>query len=154
MNFSLMKSGQESVVIDIVKEVFDEILAPGYTQEGINEFYNFANVENLSERSKTNHFTILAQDKENILGIIEIRDLSHVSLFFVRTKFQNKGIGKALFHEAVKQITNKNQNIEELTVNSSINAVPAYKGIGFIAQSGKKCFNGIYFVPMKLKINS
>ena len=153
MKFSVMQQGQENTVIEIVKEVFDEIIAPGYTQEGIDEFYNFANVENLAKRSKLDHFTILAQDNAETFGVIEIRETNHVSMFFVRKNYQNKGVGKSLFNEAMTQIKKRNSNIEELTVNSSLNAVPAYERLGFIIQNGEQCFNGISFVPMKLSLN-
>lgn len=152
MKFSVMQRGQENIVIEVVRDVFNEFVAPGYTQEGIDEFYNYANIVKLTERSKRDHFTILAQDNDDILGIIEIRNPNHVSMFFVQKNFQNKGVGKALFKEAMKQIAKRNQNIEELTVNSSLNAVPAYERLGFVVQGGEQCLNGIKFVPMKLSL--
>ena len=147
-----MQQGQESAVIEVVKEVFDGIVAPGYTREGIDEFYNYANEENLAERAKDTHFTILAQDNAEICGLIEIREPDHISMFFVRKNYQNKGVGKALFNEAMAQIKKRNPNVDELTVNSSINAVSAYEHLGFVAQGGEQCFKGMIFVPMKLSL--
>ena len=153
MDLSMMRPGEEGHVIDLVKAVFDAVVAPGYTQEGIDEFYRFANVASLSERSKTDHFTVLARKDRHLIGIIEIRDFSHVSMFFVGTEYQGRGVGRALFDEAVRRIEPEKRNIRELTVNSSLNAVPAYEKLGFAAQGAEQCVNGIIFVPMKLTVD-
>ena len=60
MELSIMQPGQETVVINIVKEAFDESVAPDYAQEGIEEFFKFANVNSLAERIKSNSFVIIA----------------------------------------------------------------------------------------------
>lgn len=153
MDFLLMQKGQEDSVIEVVKEVFDDVIAPGYTRQGIDEFYRFASATRLAERSGKNSFTIFARDDDTIPGIIEIRDLNHVAMFFVRRRFQNRGIGKALFKAALKEIENRDPDIEKITVNSSLNAVPAYERIGFSAEDGEQCVNGIVFVPMMLSLN-
>lgn len=150
MDFKLMQPGQENLAIEIVTTVFDEFIAPGYAQEGVAEFYKFANIEHLAKRSRTNHFTILAQEGETYLGLIEIRDSCHVSMFFVRKQFQRQGVGKALFKEALKMLKNGQGGPHALTVNSSPGSVNAYKKMGFIAETGEQCVNGIRFVPMKL----
>ncbi|MCG8684629.1 MAG: GNAT family N-acetyltransferase [Desulfobacterales bacterium] len=154
MDITLMQHGQEALVIDLVKEVFDKYVAPGYAQEGIAEFYKFANVESLSTRSKENHFTVLAKEGQQILGILEIRDLGHISMFFVRSGSQGKGVGKVLLKDAIKRIKKERGDLIALTVNSSPNAVAAYKKHGFIAKAGEQCINGIRFVPMVLVINT
>lgn len=148
-----MRPGQETLVIDLVTEVFDKFIAPGYTLEGATEFYKYANVDSLSKRSKLNHFTILAKDKLQVIGIIEIRDLSHIAMFFVRSKSQKKGIGRALLDDAIKRIPKERDEIKALTVNSSPNAVEAYKKYGFITTGDEQNINGIRFIPMRLAIN-
>ena len=146
MEIELMQPGEEGLVIDLVRAVFDDIIAPGYTREGVEEFYNFARVENLVERSKKDHFTLVAWEDEHPLGIIEIRALNHVSMFFVRIPAQ--GVGKALFQAAMEEIRKRVGTLNPLTVNASLNAVPAYERLGFSVQAGVQCFNGISFVPM------
>ncbi len=153
MKFSTMQPGQEGRVIDLVKEVFDECVAPAYTQEGIEAFYTYADVKQLAKRSKTDHFTILAREGDRILGMIEIRTFNHVALFFVQGAFRNKGVGQALFKRAMAVIRKSNPDIGQVTVNSSLNAVPAYERMGFKVQSPKQCVDGIWFVPMTLRLD-
>lgn len=147
-----MQPGQENDVITVVKQVFDQFVGPGFSQEGRKEFYKYANEEALSERSKINHFTILAQENETITGIIEIRDFSHVAMFFVLSGFQKQGIGKKLLNEAVRRIKKEQDTCDNLTVNSSPNAVDAYNNLGFTTKSDEQCINGIRFVPMSLDL--
>ena len=150
MKLAVMERGQECAAIELVKEVFDEVIACDYTQEGVENFYHFANVKKLIERSESDHFTILAQNNGKIFGLIEIRSLSHVSMFFVRSACQNMGVGTSLFNGAVAHIKKQNPNINELTVNSSLHAVPVYETLGFVVQDGEQCLDGIVFIPMKL----
>ena len=147
-----MQPGQERVVINIVQEAFDESVAPGYTQEGIEEFFKFANENSLAERTKSNSFTMIAYQDKKPVGIIEIKDYCHISMYFVKPQYQKKGYGKALFNEALSIIIGKGNGINKLTVNSSLNAVPSYERLGFKIQSKEQCFNGIRFIPMTLRL--
>ncbi|GAB6147413.1 hypothetical protein JCM12294_48620 [Desulfocicer niacini] len=152
MQFSIMKPGQEEAVIDIVKEAFDEKVAPDYTKEGIEEFYKFANKKTLAERSKTNTFTLIAYQGQKAVGIIEIKEYCHVSMFFVKPEYQKKGFGKALFNEALSLISAQKNGTSKLTVNSSLNAVTSYERLGFKIKAKEQCYNGIRFVPMELTL--
>lgn len=151
MNLSLMESGQEKTVIDVVREVFDKHVAPEYTQEGVDEFYKFANEKSLAERSKVNFFTVIAYHNETAVGVIEIKEFNHISLFFVKSNFQGKGIGKALLNEALAEIR-KEHVITVLTVKSAPNAISIYEALGFFKQGEEQTLNGIRFLPMQLKI--
>ena len=149
-----MVPGEEETVINIVTEVFNEFVAPQYSEEGITEFYKYANATTLAERSKENHFTIIAERNNITVAIIEIRDNSHISLFFNKAKFQRKGIGKQLLNYAIGVSLQSNPNIQKITVNSSPNATKAYRKMGFIVDGEEQCVHGIKFIPMSLELNT
>jgi len=48
--------GEEQVVCDLVKEVFEEFVAPDYREEGIEEFFLFANPINMRQRVQSGVF--------------------------------------------------------------------------------------------------
>lgn len=152
MKILIMQPGQEEAVIDIVKEAFDEKVAPDYTQEGIEEFYKFASKHNLAERSKNNTFVLIAYREQKSIGIIEIKEYCHIAMFFVKPEFQKRGVGKALFNEALSRISAKENGTKKLTVNSSLHAVPSYEQLGFKVKTKEQCYNGIRFVPMELTL--
>ena len=74
-------------------------------------------------------------------------------MFFVKKQFQKRGVGKALLQEAIDLLSKTKKNQIELTVNSSPNAINAYKKMRFVVKSGEQCMNGIRFVPMSLLVN-
>jgi len=153
MNFEEMKQGQENLAIEIVSSTFDEFVAPGYSKEGIAEFYKFANAENLAKRSQVNCFTILAQENDTPVGLIEIRDNCHISMFFVKKQFQKCGVGKALLKKSINLVLEKQRYLKELTVNSSPNSLEAYKTLGFKVKNKEHNVNGIRFFPMSLLVD-
>jgi GNAT superfamily N-acetyltransferase len=150
LTYRLMVPGEEETVINIVTEVFNEFVAPQYSEEGITEFYKYANAANLAERSKENHFTVIAELNNNPVAIIEIRNSNHVSLFFNKAKYQRKGIGKHLLKYAIDVCLKNNPGVQKITVNSSPNATKAYEKMGFTPEGEEQCIHGIKFVPMSL----
>jgi predicted GNAT family N-acyltransferase len=152
LKYRLMIPGEEETVINIVSEVFNEFVAPQYSEDGITEFYKYANTEALAERSKANHFTVITAHNNKPVAIIEVRNNNHVSFFFNKAKFQRKGIGKHLLKYAIGICLKNNPEIQKITVNSSPNATKAYEKMGFKADGEEQCINGIKFVPMSLNL--
>jgi GNAT superfamily N-acetyltransferase len=154
LTYRIMVPGEEETVINIVTEVFNEFIAPQYSEEGITEFYKYANAAALAERSKVNHFTVIAEHDNNPVAIIEVRNNNHVSFFFNKAKFQRKGIGKQLLNYAIGICLKNNPTIQKITVNSSPNATKAYEKMGFTAEGEEQCVHGIKFVPMSLDLQT
>ena len=152
LTYKLMSPGEEEKVINIVSTVFNEFVALQYSEEGVIEFYKYANTRALAERSKINHFTIIAEQDNEPVGIIEIRNNNHIPLFFLKPQFQKKGLGKQLLHYAIEVCSQNNTDLQKLTVHATPNAVQAYEKMGFIPENTEQCINGIKFVPMSLKI--
>jgi predicted GNAT family N-acyltransferase len=106
----------------------------------------------LKERLRSDSFILVAEIESEIIGIIGIRDLSHIFLLFVEEDHQRRGIACQLLTEALRRCKSDNQKLEKITVNSSPNAVAAYKRMGFIAASKEQMKKGIRFVPMVLDL--
>jgi GNAT superfamily N-acetyltransferase len=138
-------------VCDLVLRVFDSFVAPDYCEQGIKEFKSYITVEGLIKRAKEDHFILLAWNADEILGMIDIREHHHVSLFFVDIAFQNKKIGKTLFQKAVALCRNRGTALNQISVNSSPYAVPIYEKMGFRKTDDERVKNGMRFFPMSLK---
>jgi len=148
-----MKPGEEREVIDLVVRVFTEFVSPEYSQEGIREFMKYARADYLAKRVTEGNFVMLVEAGQAIIGVIEIRENSHIALLFVEESFQRKGIGKKLVRKAVELCQERNPDIQHITVNSSPNALTAYQKIGFKATGNERTIHGIRFIPMKLSIS-
>ncbi len=129
-----MQPGQEKIVINIVKEAFDKSVAPDLSQEGIETFFQFANIKSLAQRTKSESFAIISYQNDKAVGVIEIKDNCHIAMYFVKPQYQRKGYGKALFNQALSKIIAKRDGIDKITVNSSLNAVSSYERLGFKIQ--------------------
>ena len=46
-----MISGEEQAVCDFVKQVFNELVAPDYAREGVEEFFRFVDASAIAERN-------------------------------------------------------------------------------------------------------
>lgn len=110
---------------------FLETLSPGATAERI-ESRNF------------DYF--VAEDYSGILGVIAIRDDSHVYHLFVQPDAHRRGIARALWdHARAKSAA------MAFTVNSSPFAVPVYERLGFRAVAAPQDKEGLVFVPMEFR---
>lgn len=145
----LMEHGDEAAICELIVEVFNEFEAPEYPQEGVDEFLRYIKPNLLHKRAESDHFTLVAFAGEVIVGMIEIRELRHVSLMFVRKTYHRQGIAKNLFQMALERCLQFNPDLAEMTVNSAPYAVPIYERFGFVAQSEEMVSNGIRFIPMK-----
>ena len=150
----LMDPGEETIVSDLVTTTFRRDVAPLYTQEGIREFLSYANPGALQERQSRDHMILVASQDKSIVGVLELRDASHLSLLFVETMHQRQGVGRLLVNEALRFIQAHHPETQEITVNSSPNAVEAYQRFGFQVRSELQVKNGIGFVPMTLPLGN
>lgn len=138
--------------LELVKMVFDEFEAPYYSQEGIETFYRFIDLENIKKCLKENYKMYVAKKENKIIGMIAFRDNSHIALLFVDKEFHKKGIARKLFEKAKKYCIENNKNIEHITVNSSPYAVGFYEKIGFVKIAEEQVVDGLRFTPMKIHI--
>jgi GNAT superfamily N-acetyltransferase len=134
----------------LVSAVFDEFVAPLFSVEGIREFKSFIEPPRLIERLRANSFILAAEIDGEMVGVIGVRDWSHVFLLFVRGDQQGKGIAKLLLAESLQRCKTAKPDLTKVTVNSSPNAVGAYRRMGFNPTNEEQLTNGVRYVPMVL----
>jgi GNAT superfamily N-acetyltransferase len=152
LTLRFIRDGEEEDVCAFVHRVFDQAIAPTYTEKGQRNFKEYADPGEMSRRVGADHFVLLADVEGDLVGMIEVRRHRHVSLLFVEPQFQGKGIGKVLLEKAVELCRASDPQLREMTVNSSPNALGAYERMGFAATSGEQVISGVRFVPMKKMI--
>lgn len=150
INISEMDEKETAEVSELVKAGFDEFVKPDLTEEGIKEFYRAAS--SFIHERPGNHFVLVASSANKIVGMIDVRDCSHICLFFVSRDFHKKGVGKLLLTKAISKCIAQSGESKNIDVNSSIYAVEAYKRLGFIQTKEEQIINGIKFVPMNLNL--
>ncbi len=150
--YCLMQPGEEAGVIDLVSEVFQKFVAPLYSPVGVLEFMKYLREDELAQRIRSGNFVLLAKSGVDIIGVVEVRDNSHIALLFVKGSYQKQGIGRELLKIGIEKCKTLNPDIPCITVNSSPNAVSAYRTMGFNALKPEQLVNGIRFTPMELSL--
>ena len=108
-----------ALAASLALEVYIQCGAEDFDEEGLNSFKSFISSEQLM-----NELVIYgAFEDKNLVGIMGTKhEGKHLSLFFIRKKYQCKGIGKQLFCFAINDCP-----VDEMTVNSSTYAIRFYQ---------------------------
>jgi predicted GNAT family N-acyltransferase len=148
----LMRTGEEIEVSNLVARSFNEFVAPDFPDEGIDEFFSYANPRALQKRSEGSHFVLVAESDGVIAGMIEIREMKHISMLFVDKAYHRRGVGNELLMAALDKIKLESRPPDMLTVNSSRFAVPFYERLGFVRSEEEKIIHGVIHIPMALSL--
>ena len=142
---------KRSNVLQLVWCVFEEFEAYQHSAESVREFqsyFEYSNIKQLLDNSEMKMWGCFHSDE--IIGMIATKQSCHISLLFVDKKYHRQGIARALYRKVIEGCS-KIEDSSEISVNSSLYAVEAYKRLGFVATDTEQQKNGIRFVPMKHK---
>jgi GNAT superfamily N-acetyltransferase len=155
LTYRQLLKGDERKVTELIEEVFDEFIAPDYEEGGIEEFRkHIVPHDILGRHMRGESCVLLAEEEGRLVGMIDLRDGSHIRLFFVRKEQQGRGIGRKLFDLAVDRCRKLNPELTVITVNSSPYAIPIYESLGFAAARPEQVRNGIRHTPMIWRIHT
>lgn len=144
-----LQENEIKTAIELIQSVFDEFIAPDYSSEGVISFMNYIQPTMMRRRLRIEDvFIITARDKDELAGIIEMRNSNHISLLFVRKEYQGRGIGRRLFEDALAQCREANPALSTISVNSSPYAIPIYEKLGFRSTGPEEIKDGIRFTSM------
>jgi len=151
--FGKMNKDEINNVSNMVSNVFNEFVGIDYSENGKRTFKDYIEPKKILERynNGTSHFYI-AKSNNEIIGILEVKNKDHISLFFVKKEFHGKGIGKQLFNNYIKALKQDNNGIKKITVNSSFFAEIIYSKMGFIKTDEAQERDGIKYIPMEYKL--
>ncbi|MBE6993693.1 MAG: GNAT family N-acetyltransferase [Ruminococcaceae bacterium] len=136
----------------LVWEVFAEFQAPDFTDEGIEEFWRFIDLEYMTMQVGEGAMTFWgAYEDDYLVGVCAFRGLDHIALLFVDAEYQRRGIGTALVKKAVSDCKKLDPALHRVTVNSSEYGLPFYAALGFEATAGLTEEDGMTFIPMEIE---
>lgn len=154
MNLRLLNERDLQEAIALIWSVFEEFEVPIYPPKGIKSFQEFISYDNILAMY---HDQVLifwgCFFEDQLVGVIALRGISHISLLFVRKEWHHKGIATYLFKTVLGYAITNNQ-CDLITVNSSPYAVGFYKTVGFRNISGEKVVDGIRFFPMEYRVTT
>lgn len=154
IHYREMNAGEEAEVSAHVLSVFEESIAPEYSEDGVREFRRYVAPEAFRERVQRDYIVWVATVSDQVTGMIELREQNHVSLLFVGKAFRRKGVARGLLDHGLTAAHTEATALERVTVNSSAHGVPAFERLGFRQTGPERTVNGIAFVPMAMKLDT
>ena len=123
--------------------------ANDYTAEGIESFQNFITDTVLYRMFVMGVYQLFgAYDNGKMVGMISLRDQTHISLLFVDEKYHKLGIGRQLI-EYVGNYVLGEEGHHHITVNAAPYAIGFYHRVGFVDTDVEQVNDGITYTPMK-----
>lgn len=146
-----MRPEETDAVAAFAQRVYDAAIAPHESPEGRATYARYAAPDAMRARAAHHAVTVAEEDDGalvgTLVGMLEVRDGTHVSMLFVEPRRQRAGVGRALLTHAFGPPA----TWPALTVNSTPGAVDAYARLGFVAEAPGEVVerNGLRFVPMR-----
>ena len=150
--YKAIKPGEEVEVCNLVARSFNEFIAPGFSDDGVEEFFKYVNPRALHKRSREGYHVIVAEHDGKIVGVAEVKKRRHISMLYVDKAHHRKGIAKELLKRALEYIISSAPKTKEVTVNSSQYAVAFYESAGFRKTDEETVIHGILHTPMALSL--
>ena len=86
-----------------------------------------------------------------LVGVVAMRDNTHLFHLFVPRALHRRGMGRRLW-QAARDAALARGDVAAFTVNSSLYALPLYASLGFAATGPRVEEGGIAFVPMRMEV--
>ena len=120
-----------------------------YTSEGVKNFRNFITDSTLYRMFVMGAYQMfVALDHNKVIGMITLRNTTHISLLFVDERYHRQGIGRALIKYLTEYLLSE-VGASKVTVNSSPYGVEFYHKLGFRDLRSEEKRDGIIYTPME-----
>ena len=120
-----------------------------YTPAGVKNFENFITDSTLHRMFVMGTYQLfVALDGSKVVGMITLRDMTHISLLFVDEAYHRQGIGRALINHLTDYLMTE-MGIYRVTVNASPYGVGFYHKMGFHDLGPEEIRDGIIYTPME-----
>jgi len=147
-----MQPGDEGPAGELVGRVFEAQVAPWFSAEGVAEFLRYVEPEAWRQRLEARPPAFVAEQGEELVGVIEGRGPGHISLLFVAGDEQRQGLGRELVRLIVEEFRRRLPGLGSVEVHASPNAVGAYEQFGFGTRAPEQVVDGIRFIPMEMPL--
>ena len=120
-----------------------------YSPEGVKNFENFITDSTLYRMFVMGAYQMfVAVEHSRLVGMITLRDTTHISLLFVDEAHHRQGIGRGLIGYLADYLRTE-VGAERVTVNSSPYGVGFYHKMGFRDIRPEETKDGIIYTPME-----
>lgn len=133
----------------VARSVFDEVLAYKLSPQGRAAFARHASVGSFHQHQGES-VLLGAFDGDSLVGVLELRDKSRVSLLCVLHRTWNHGAGRALLTQAARLCTQAGGRA--LVLDAPPSTVPPLRRLGFSPAGMPRQLFGLDFLPMEKRL--
>ena len=150
VEIKMMEPSQLDEGLALIWRVFEEFVAPDYTEEGIKTFYE----QFIAGQKFRDKFISGAENmygaylNGNLAGVLSLSRHNTISCVFVDGSYHHMGVGKKLFSFVIQIL--KERGAKKITLNASPYALPFYHFLGFQDTGTQSSYHGIVYTPMEL----
>ena len=148
MEYEIRLAQEDDIVpaLDLAWRMFVKFDAPDYGAEH-TERMRVAIEDRLKDLSiYTKRLLVVALADDKVVGMIETYGTNRISLLFVDSEYQRKGIATALMSKIASEL--KMRDYDKIVLNSSPYGLPFYKHFGFSVVEEEKNPDTPWKTPM------
>ena len=125
----------------------EEFIVGEFSEEGRRHLLAHFSVTEMAERLVSTKYRFqVAEIDGALVGVVAVRERSHLQYLFVSRACQRMGVARCLWEQARQQAGTASGRF---TVNASSYAMPAYRRLGFKVVGAVQETNGVRFQPME-----
>lgn len=137
----------------LIRYQAEKFIFPEFSDKGRQQFLSSNDQRSIEGFFDDGFVYHVAEDSGVIVGVVGIRQNSHLYHLFVSETHQGHGLSRKLWTVAMNRCLSDG-NTGNFTVNSSNNAVGVYEAFGFKRTAAMEESNGVLYNPMSLILNS
>lgn len=133
MNYTLRTStsADAEAVSELVRAALTEFVAPDWEPNAREVFDSESSPERFSALLVEATFASVAVAEKQVVGVIVLPKPNLLAFLFVRRDWHKRGVAKALWEAARTHLETRHPEIKTVELNSSPQAVTAYRSLGF-----------------------
>lgn len=153
MNIREASKKDSQGIARLIRDLAEKFIIPEFSEKGRQQFLS-SNDQNAIEEFFDDGFVYhVAEESGVIVGVVGIRQHSHLYHLFVAETHQGHGLSRKLWTVAMNRCLSAGEP-RHFTVNSSNHAVGVYEAFGFKRTAGMQESHGVLYNPMSLLLNN
>ncbi len=134
---------------ELIRPLAERYIANEFSPEGAANLLASMEADAIERYFAAGYEYRVAEEDGVLVGVVGVRDNSHLYHLFVADEFRGRGYARELWRVA-RDACREAGNVGEFTVNSSRFAVDMYRKFGFVESGPPETKSGVTSIPMKL----
>lgn len=152
-----MSDSDSHRVSHLILTLFDEFVAPGYSKKASKTFRRQTRRQSHIAELREGELRLVAETlvdeaRGELVGVIGVRDVSHIHWLWVRKDWHRRGVASILMANVIAEVRRKKPDAVSITLNSSPFAIPVYRRLGFRITGEEFDQEGLICTPMELDL--